>query len=274
MHLKDRARIRARVPRRGEPLSRVRSLRLRRLAAAHGRAPGDPLLDGPGEAGRRDRTRRRRRTADPAARLPLTIALPIPKGAPVMWAERSWAPIPPRIRRGSTPWKDGGPVYDLAAMTVSKARKGQVEVELPARPRSHGDKRTVTASVTVPYRVGEARLVLRMPPGGKLVSSDPKTPGVKGPGGYTYFGVSRKGPAAGTVLVDDTDVLGRGTDRGSGSGRVVGTAPAAGLGRRERDGAVGDRSGYGVRRTSGSSLVKRRRRTATASDREDAPGDE
>jgi hypothetical protein len=211
----------------------------------------------------------------PSSKLPAQIALPIPKGSKVQWAGEITGSDPaadPAVTYKVEP----GATYDLVRMVISRAREAQVEVDFSSAAKVTGDKHVVEGTLHVPYAVPEARLALRVPPGGKLVSTQPKMSGQPGPEGYTYYAVSRTPASAGTVLkaqlvyTGGSEPAAAGSASGANPGGASGDAGSPVPGLLLVGGVVAIVAVVALMRLA----AKRREAVGSGTDQEDSDGDD
>ena len=203
-------------------------------------------------------------------KLPTSVDIPVPRGAKLTWVgEILGGDVSgdPEAKYTVKPGKDG----DILTVSLTKSLTGQAEAAVPALAGTADGRRSTSATLPIPYAVGEAVIVLRAPADAKSLKYSAGLSPSEGPKGFSYFTLRRTAPKPGTSLSATVSYTGGTFPAGGGpAGGSPEATPGSGATAGGADGMVGLWVIGGVIAVVAIIAVMRRRRPGdTAADEED-----
>lgn len=134
-----------------------------------------------------------------STKLPAAVELAVPRGGQFLWAGEILGGSPSADPAVEYTVKQSGDM-DVYSFTLTKARIGQIELQLPTAMSFDGTAYRSALSWTATSDVPEANLYVRMPAGSQVTEAAQGAGVTEGPTGYSYYTRSAKDVKAGTKL--------------------------------------------------------------------------
>ena len=123
---------------------------------------------------------------DDAVKLPAEVSLSVPKGAEVLWVgEVMGGDIADDVEASHTVEPADG--YDRVVFTLTKARRGQVELSVPSAVTGDASQRTATLDWTSDANAAVFHGVMRMLPGAQVQKMSMEASPTVAQDGSTYY---------------------------------------------------------------------------------------